>query len=194
MLACMALMICCGMAGYMTSCGNKAEEKKIVKNTKPEVRDTANLPNYRYVDSDTLLNKYNLAKDYQEEMLRLQSSIESTQRQRANAIQSFANQIQTKMQNNQYASEQAYNSDMNKLQQMQKAAEEEIGKMQMNAQNQMAQAQQVVNDSILHYIKTYNESHGYDAIFMKAATLYINPAMDITDEVLAGLNKAYNKK
>lgn len=28
---------------------------------------------------------------------------------------------------------------------------------------------------------------------MKAATLYINPALDVTDEVVKGLNERYNK-
>ena len=51
----------------------------------------------------------------------------------------------------------------------------------------------IVNDSIMSYIKEYNESHHYDAIFMKAATLYINPDLDITDEIIEGLNARYNK-
>lgn len=34
---------------------------------------------------------------------------------------------------------------------------------------------------------------GYDAILFKAATLYINPALDITNEVVEGLNARYNK-
>lgn len=197
LLALAVMLIGAAATGTISSCGGNSGttpiQKKEGKIAKPEKRDTANLPNYRYVDSDTLLAKYNLAKDYQEEMLRLQSSIENIQRQRANAIQQFANQIQTKMQNNQYT-EATYNADMTKLTQMQNSAEEEIGKMQMNAQNQIAQAQQVVNDSILNFVERYNASKGYDAILMKAATLYINPAMDITDEILEGLNKSYNNK
>ena len=183
--------------GSMSSCGNQknnnAKKEKVAKNRKPEVRDTTNLPNYRYVDGDSLLLKYNLAKDYQDEMLRMQQNIENTQRQRAAAIQNLANQIQQKGQNNQYT-EATYQADMEKLSQMQRAAEEEISRMQMNAANQAAQLQQTINDSIENYIERYNESHGYDAIFMKAAAFYINPAMDITDEIVEGLNRSYNKK
>jgi outer membrane protein len=54
-------------------------------------------------------------------------------------------------------------------------------------------AQQSVNDSIQAFIKDYNASHGYDAILFKAATLYVNPALDITEEVIEGLNARYNK-
>lgn len=183
------------LVGSATSCSkdekNDAKKEKVAK--KKEKRDTVGLPNYRYVDSDSLLSQYNLAKDYQEEILRMQQNIENTQRQRATAIQNFANQIQQKGQNNQYT-EATYQADMNKLSQMQRAAEEEIGKMQMNATNQAAQLQKTINDSIEHYVERYNRDHGYDAILMKAATLYINPNMDITDEIVEGLNRAYNKK
>lgn len=185
------------LIGTTTSCSNKDEKKdgkkEAVAKKKKEPRDTVGLPNYRYVDSDTLLSKYNLAKDYQEEILRMQQNIENTQRQRATAIQNFANQIQQKGQNNQYT-EQTYQADMNKLSQMQRAAEEEIGRMQMNATNQAAQLQKTINDSIENYVERYNKAKGYDAILMKAATIYINPNMDITDEIVEGLNRSYNKK
>lgn len=184
------------LTGSMASCSKEKENAKkentAKHNKKKEPRDTVNLPNYRYVDSDSLLSQYNLAKDYQEEILRMQQNIENTQRQRANAIQALANQIQQKGQNNQYT-EATYQADMNKLNQMQRAAEEEIGKMQMNATNQAAQLQKTINDSIIKYVERYNLSHGYDAILMKAATLYINPDMDITDEIVEGLNRSYNK-
>ena len=55
------------------------------------------------------------------------------------------------------------------------------------------QAQKTVNDSIKAFIEDYNKSRGYDAILFKGATLYINPALDITDEVVEGLNARYNK-
>ena len=50
-----------------------------------------------------------------------------------------------------------------------------------------------MNDSIEAFIKEYNKTRGYDAILFKAATLYINPALDITNEVVEGLNARYNK-
>ena len=55
------------------------------------------------------------------------------------------------------------------------------------------QMQKTIQDSIESYIKIYNAQKGYDAILMKAATLYINPALDVTDEVVKGLNERYNK-
>lgn len=191
--AALALTLLCGAA----SC-NKTEEKAATKTTaqtkaKAKDVDPATLPNYRYVDSDSILMKYNLAKDYNEEMLRLQNNYENTARQRQSAIEGLANQYQQKMQNNGYINQTAYENDMKTLQQRQQSAQNELGQMQINMQNQAMEAQKIVQDSIMSFINEYNEQHHYDAIFMKAATVYINPALDITDEIVEGLNARYNK-
>lgn len=172
---------------------NKEEGKDAKKTTAAPKKDASQLPNYRYVDSDTLLAKYNLAKDYQEEMLRLQNNLDNAARQQQSSIEGLASQYQQKQQNNGYASQAEMERDMKTLQSKQASAENQLAQMQNNMQNQMAAAQQAVQDSIMNYIKEYNATKGYDAIFMKAATLYIDPALDITDEVLKGLNERYNK-
>ena len=84
---------------FATSCNdNKAD--KAADNKAPEAKEEVVLPNYRYVDSDSVLAAYNLAKDYNEEMLRMQTNFENTARQRESAIQSEMNKMQQKMQNN----------------------------------------------------------------------------------------------
>ncbi len=57
----------------------------------------------------------------------------------------------------------------------------------------MIQQQIQLTDSIEAFIKDYNRKKGYDAILYKAAGVYFNPALDITNEVIDGLNKRYNK-
>ena len=39
----------------------------------------------------------------------------------------------------------------------------------------------------------YNSTRGYDAILLKQAGLYFNPALDITDEIVKGLNSRYTR-
>lgn len=65
--------------------------------------------------------------------------------------------------------------------------------MERNTQMELAQQQQQLNDSIQAFIKEYNKTKGYDAILFKAAGVYFNPALDITDEVIKGLNERYTK-
>ena len=177
---------------FATSCNdNKAD--KAADNKAPEAKEEVVLPNYRYVDSDSVLAAYNLAKDYNEEMLRMQTNFENTARQRESAIQSEMNKMQQKMQNNGYHTEDSYRQDEQKLTKMQTNAQNEIAKLQNNILNAQMEAQKTVNDSISSFIKEYNKKYGYDAILLKGATLYIDPRLDITDDVIKGLNARYNK-
>lgn len=194
MLSLGSICVACSGDGAKDADTDKAAKTSAKPAAKPSKNaQTGNLPNYRYVDSDTLLAKYNLAVDYQEEMLRQQNSYDNTARQRQSAIESLMSKYQQQMQNNQM-DEAAYKKAMQDIQSRQSAAEKELGQMQVKISNRMVEAQKVVNDSIMNFIEEYNRQFGYDAIFMKAATLYIDPALDITDEVLEGLNARYNKQ
>ena len=190
----LALSAAVTLAGGMASCSEKKEEAKpAAKKVEKKADHARQLPNYRYVDLDTVLSRYNLAKDYNEEMLRMQTSMESEVKRHESSIQSLATQMQNKMQNNTYLSRESYDADQKKLASMQANAEKSVGTLQQNFQAAAMKAQQTVNDSIENYIKEYNSSKGYEAIFFKAATLYIDPELDITDEIVEGLNARYNK-
>ena len=174
-----------------TACDEKKDDKKPAK-AKTE-QHTAILPNYRYVDLDSILANYNLAKDYSEEMIRMQNNAESQIRQKESSIQSFANQVQNKMQNNGYLSQESYQADEQKMINLQNEYQRSTATLQNNIATAAAQAQKTVNDSINAFIEEYNKTRGYDAIFFKGATLLINPELDITEEVVEGLNARYNK-
>ena len=188
-MAAAALLI---WAGTLASCNDsKQDTKPAAKADKVAAKD--NLPNYRYVDLDTVLAKYALAKDYNEEMMRMQSSMESTMRTHEKRLQSQAAVMQNKMNNNGYLTRESYEQDQSSLNSMQAEAQKQAATLQSNFEQQALQAHKNVNDSINAFIEEYNKSRGYDAIFFKAATLYINPALDVTDEVVEGLNARYNK-
>ena len=177
------------------SCG-KNENKQEVTNAKISsmiAHSDSLLPNYRYVDLDSILSNYNLAKDYNEEMLRLQSNMQNEVKRHENSLQSLATTMQNKLQNNGYLSEASLQADQQQYADMQNKAQRAVANLQNNFENTALLAQKTVNDSIVAFIQEYNMKKGYDAIFFKAATLYINPALDITNEVIEGLNARYNK-
>lgn len=176
-----------------TACSDKQDSKAPQAKQQSAKAKAGDLPNYRYVDLDTLLGKYNLAKDFNEELIRLQSSAEGTMKGHESKIQQLGTQMQNKMQNNGYLSEASYRADEQQLANMQQNAQQSYQKLQANIAQAMEKAQRTVNDSIQAFIKDYNKTRGYDAILYKNATLYINPDLDITSEVLEGLNARYNK-
>ncbi len=184
---------CCMMAAGLIFCScssNSDNEKKAAP--KAAAATTGALPNYRYVDIDSVLAKYNLSKDYQEELLRLQGNLESEARRHENSIKQFAGSMESKYKNNQYT-QQSLESDQTRMQQMQASAQQSLGRMQESNAKAALDAEKVIQDSIQNFIKEYNATRHYDAILYKAATLYIDPRLDITDEVVEGLNARYNK-
>ena len=177
------------------SCGknenkNEATDAKI---SSMIARSDSLLPNYRYVDLDSVLSNYNLAKDYNEEMLRMQSNMQNEVKRHENSLQSLATTMQNKMQNNGYLSEASLQADQQQYADMQNKAQRAVAALQNNFENTALLAQKTVNDSIVAFIQEYNLKKGYDAIFFKAATLYANPDFDITNELIEGLNARYNK-
>lgn len=191
-----ALMFVTALSIFNSSC-NKNKDNAAFKQQQISAiiaKSDSLLPNYRYVDVDSVLSNYNLAKDYNEEMLRLQNSMESEVRKHENSLQSFASNMQNKMEKNLYLSDASLKADQQQLADMQNKAQRAVSALQNNFESAALMAQKTVNDSIEAFIREYNMTKGYDAIFFKAATLYVNPALDITNEVIEGLNARYNNK
>lgn len=173
------------------SCSNDQAKNATVCNA--ETNDSIPSLNIRYVDGDSIAVNYNLAKDLSELQLRAMNKIENAQRSKAQEIQKFGAQIEQKMRSNGYLSEASYNADVQKLNKMQQDAETYLANLQRNAQQDLIQQQIQLNDSIQSFINDYNAEKGYDAIILRSAGLYFNPALDITAEVIEGLNARYNK-
>lgn len=178
-----------------TSCGSTSNDSAAGTPVQAAAADgaTSTSLNIRYIDSDSLMTHYNLAKDFQEASMRAVSKIESARQAKATEIQKFAAAIEQKGRSNGYLTEASYNADMQKLQKMQQDAENYLAGLSRKTENELAQQQLQLNDSIENYIKIYNSSKCYDAILFKAAGIYFNPALDITNDIIEGLNARYNK-
>ena len=146
-----------------------------------------------YIDGDTLMAKYNLAKDINEAMLRRSNQLDNEQMKRGNEINRLGNEIQNKYKNNGYLTEESFNADQNRLAKMQNDAQTYLAKLQRDAQNEMMQYQIQLNDSVQNFIKVYAKSKGIDMILYKSSTVFIDSKYDVTDEVIEGLNKRYTK-
>lgn len=183
------LMLVAACAVMATSCNQKPQE------TKP-----ANMPQaaiekltIRYVDEDSIMNNYNLAKDINEAMLRRQNQFDAAQTQKGNEINKFGTAMQQKLKTNGYLTEDSYKADEAKLAKMQNDAQNYLGNLQQSIQNELMQSQTQLMDSINNFMNEYAKQKGYDMVLRKSATLYIDSKYDVTNEVIEGLNKRYNK-
>lgn len=147
----------------------------------------------RYIDEDSLLAQYNLAKDINEAMLRRSNQFDSEQQRRARDIQKLASDIENKYKNNGYLTQESFNADQNKLAKMQSDAESYMARLQRDIQSEMQQNSIQLNDSINNYLKAYCKEKGFDAVLRKTAAFYMDSKYEVTQEVVEGLNKRYNK-
>lgn len=150
--------------------------------------------NIRYIDLDTISEHYQLVKDYNAKSLQTVSSIENAQRTEQAKLQKRASEIENKARSNGYISEATYQADVQKFQQEQRTAEQYIGNLQMQAQQEALDQSRALQDSINNFIADYIKTHPYDAILFRNAGAYFNPALDITKEVIEGLNARYKKE
>lgn len=149
--------------------------------------------NIRFIDADSITTHYNLAKDFKDIAIRAISKLENAQQNKGAEIQRFAAQIEQKYRSNGYLSQASYEADMNKLNKMQQDAQNYLANLQNTTDQEMAEQRQQLNDSIENYIKIYNAGKGYDAILYRHSGVYFNPDLDITNEIIEGLNARYNK-
>ncbi|WP_295728587.1 OmpH family outer membrane protein [uncultured Muribaculum sp.] len=179
------------LAVMAVSCSSGKEDAAPVASSADKA--VAAAVNIRYIDADSIAAHYNLAKDFKEAQLRQINKIDNAQRTRGSELQKLGNQIQQKINNNGYLSQESFQSDQETFNKKQAEAQNYLASLQREAEQEMIQQQIQLTDSIEAFIKEYNKKKGYDAILYKAAGVYFNPALDITNEVIDGLNKRYNK-
>lgn len=183
----------------LASCSGSEEKKdqsngpEAPKTAKVEGEKFAPSTNIRYYNMDSVMANYDLVKTYNETNLRATRELENAMQSRQSELQRLASNIQQKVQSNGYLSEASYNADMQDLNRKQQQAESYLGNLQARAQQEALRQQQEFLDSIDNFLVHYNSDKHYDAILLYSPGQYFNPALDITADVIAGLNARYKK-
>lgn len=172
-------------------CDNKQPADQVNKPDLPTA--TTGKMKIAYVDMDSVSSRYQLYLDLKKSLQKKQSNAESTLYKKGKDLNALAQQIQANMQTNKYTREQYEAAQRNFAQQQQslQALQERLGNEFQTEQNK---AMQEVHDSITNFLRSYNKDKKYTMIVEKANTLLIDPACDITKDVIAGLNKRYSDK
>lgn len=152
---------------------------------------TAATINIRYVDYDSLLSQYTLAQEIAAASQKLMVQYQQQERQKQQEIQTLGAEIEHKQQNNIYLSQQSFESDVNNFNKKQNEAARFLSAQQAKINNEINIQQRRLTDSINNFIADYNASRGYDAILFRESGVFFNPALNITEEVVKGLNDRY---
>ena len=174
----------------MTSCDkskSQVDEKKV--ESKQAVPSDAKIA---YVEVDSIMSQYKFCKDYSLILQKKGQNIQNTLAQKQHALEQAYGNFQQKVQQNAYTREQAEQIQMS-LQKQNSDLQVLNQRLSGEFQAETEKYNNALRDSIQHFLAVYNKDKKYGLILSKAGDniLYADKAYDITNEVIAGLNKAY---
>ncbi|BEG62382.1 hypothetical protein NSB1T_11445 [Coprobacter fastidiosus NSB1 = JCM 33896] len=147
-----------------------------------------------YVNIDSLLQKYNYAKDLNESLLRRAENSRANVNEKGRQLEKEMAEFQRKYQNNAFLSQERLQQEQQRLMKKQQELQEYIQRLEDENMREQQKMLSQMNDSIINFIHEYNKDKKYEAILNNASTLYIDPSYDITNEIVDLLNKRYVKK
>ena len=173
-----------------TACNkqNSQAENKSESNTKAAPTSMK----IAYVEVDSIMSQYKFCKDYSLILQKKGQNIQSTLASKQQALQAAAANFQQKEQQNAYTREQAEAIQAG----LQKQSADLQGLNQRLSNEFQVETEKynaALRDSLRHFLNEYNKDKKYSLILSKAGDnlLYADKAFDITNDVVAGLNKAY---
>ncbi len=177
----------------LTLTGKKANHKPVPADGE-EI--TAVAGDIVYIQLDSLILNYDMYSDLSSELESKKQSIEDDINRRGRKLESdmkaFENQINKGLLTRS-AAEKQQQSLLQRQQDLQNIAQQKQGEILEENDVMMNR----VMDAVKTYLEEYNESHNFAAILTTSGTtnnvIIGNPALDITKEVLEGLNAEYVK-
>ena len=147
-----------------------------------------------YVDYDSLLLKFNLAQEMQKELIRKEMSINNIIEKERKTLQEEAAAFETKVQNNVFATQERAQAEYEKIMKKDQELLQRSQTMIAEFEKESITKSSEVTQSIMEYIKEYNSDAKFDFILTKMGgnMLYANEALDITEEVVQGLNTKHS--
>jgi len=147
-----------------------------------------------YVNSDSLLTKYEYFKEIQEKLIAKRDVLNKEYQTRAEGLQKEIANFQNSAGNMTMNQAQAVQDDLKRKQQNLMMYQEQLSQQLMKEENQMNSE---LYDKISDYLRIYGQENDLILVLTYSkgsGVLYANDSLDITDNVIVGLNKEYNNE
>ena len=146
-----------------------------------------------FVEVDSLMTQYDFAKDYSVTLQKKSNNARNTLTQKGNALQAAVNNFQQKLNNTGFQSREQAASVQNAIQRQQNDLQELQARLENELASETAKFNEALRDSLQNFLKAYNADKKFDLILSKAGDniLLGSPKLDITQDVINGLNKRY---
>lgn len=181
------------IAALLFSCKSNTNDTTNVNATKVDLAPSGSIV---YVQLDSLVNQYDMFNDLKSELeakiATIQNDLAKQGRDLENSAKDFENKVkkglltqsQAELQNRQLVERDQTLQNLSRQKQIEIQEEQDV-------------LYRKVMDAIQTYLQSYNETHNYALILSTSAasnTVMIgNPSLDITSDVLNGLNEEYIK-
>lgn len=188
----LVLLVAVGVLFYLHFAGNKGTEARVpsTKHTSPAANGDCKIA---YFDMDSINNSFVLIKDVKAELSKEEEKINSTltnlQKSYNDRITHYQGQSQSM---SQVESEKA-NRDILQLQDRIRTTKQE---MEQKYQDLYMRKMQDVKAKVEEYLKEYNKDKGYSYIlaYEPGFIFYRDSTLNITSDIISGLNDKYKKK
>jgi len=181
------------VVSIVASCQNK-ENTATTTDKKAATTAVSDKDQIVYVNSDSLLTKYEYFKDLK---VKLDAKSKSAQTDMGSKTQAFQREVaQYQQQQNTLPADQRASTEERLARKQQ-----ELQAYQQNAgsalQNEQAVEQEKLYNKVADYLKVYAKEKGFKLVLTyskgNSAILFADESLDITSEVIIGLNEAYKK-
>ena len=176
------------IAAMMVSCNNQSPKM----DDQPAAASGEGIK-IAYVEVDSLMTQYNFAKDYSVTLQKKSNNARNTLNQKGNTLQAAMANFQQKLNNNGFQSREQAASQQAAIQRQQNDLQELQARLENELASETAKFNEALRDSLQNFLKSYNEDKKFDLILSKAGDniLMGNKKLDITQDVINGLNKRY---
>ena len=164
--------------------GHKSPETAMTS----KVAGTADATKIVYINTDTLLNNYQLAVELNEAFLKKQEDRRTELNIKAKAIDQEGTEFQRKLQNNGFISEARAIEARDQL----LVKQENFRRLQQ----EQSELNKQLFDEITNFLKEYNKEKGFSIVLstqLGGNVLYAEDGFDITKEIVDRLNANYKK-
>lgn len=149
-----------------------------------------------YINFDTLLLNYDMYHDLRSKLVDKQQSSEAELASESQQFEKEAADFQDKIQKGLVTRSRAQ-----ELEQQLLAEQQRLSQLRDDLSLELMEEEQVMNRQLLYniieFIEEFNKKYNYQFVLsntLGGALLYANDSLDITDEVLKGLNDKYNEE
>ena len=183
------------MAATLTSCQNTANTAGQSEQSTEAVAQKGAIV---YFDLDRVLQEYDMANDLSSVVQTKAQSIEQELNRKGNKLQNDVNAFQQKIDKG-LLTRSVAEAQSSKLQQQQNEFQSYYAQKQQEMQEEQSVAMNQIADAIKAFLDKFNEEKQYALIIANQGAILPSPvatgdaSLDITDEILEGLNAEYVK-